>query len=103
MLRRSIPAVSFLIAISVTGMASGDLELLLGLIPALAVLMPLVAGMFPGQRAIEATGRWLESIRRRRPAPESATTVGLIRITIPSGLAGPGSSKRGPPASVITI
>lgn len=103
MVRRSIPAVSVLAAVSLVVIASADSALVLGLLPALALFLPLLADMFPGERAIVEVGRWLDSIRPRaagRP-PAAPIEVGReISFSRPRGL---GLRTRGPPRPAPTI
>ena len=49
-------------AVLLAAVASGDAALILGLAPAIALLVPLLVGFFPGEGAIEAAGRWLGEI-----------------------------------------
>jgi hypothetical protein len=99
MIRRATPAFALLVAAVLAAIASGDAALLLGLAPALVLLIPLTAGLFPGEGAIGAAARWLDSIRRHGPARSISTTLDFIPMTIPSGVAGLGFGTRGPPAA----
>lgn len=99
MVRRATPALALLTAAALTGIASGDVALLLGLAPALVLLLPLTAGLFPGEGAIGAAVRWLDSIHRHGPARSSSATLDFIPIAIPSCVAGLGFGTRGPPAA----
>jgi hypothetical protein len=103
MIDRSKPAAVVLVAVALVGTASGDLGLLLGLTPALALLIPLIAGLFPGEGAIAAAVRWLDSVRYRGHARPRPASLDFITAMSPSGLAGLGFGTRGPPASALTI
>lgn len=97
MIRRTTPAVILLILVSLVGVASGGTGLLLGLAPAFAVLIPLVAGMFPGERAIAAAGRWLGSVRERGRGIAPTVPLDFMVVTVRAGIAGLGFGTRGPP------
>lgn len=101
--RRSIPAIAVLAAIALVGLPSEDPGLLLGLLPAIAVLVPLVVGLFPGERAIGVAGRWLEGIGRGRSSSVPPVSLDFVPASVSSRLTGLGFGTRGPPANAPTI
>lgn len=101
--RRSIPAIVVLAAVALVGLSSEDPGLLLGLLPAIAVLTPLVLGLFPGERAIEVAGRWLGNIRRGRSSSVPPVALDFVPASASSRLTGLGFGTRGPPALAPTI
>lgn len=55
--------------------ASGDPGFLAIASPLLVALIPLVAGLFPGERAIERAGRWIAAFRPRASRTPAVFTL----------------------------
>jgi hypothetical protein len=95
--RTPILPVAILAAAVVAIALQGDPAGLLLLTPALTVLLPLLAGTYPGEKSLKGLAAWLSSVRfpEVSGAPPLALSIAIRRSTLEGFTASNGS--RGPP------
>jgi hypothetical protein len=91
-------------AVLLAAALAGHVELVAYVAPLLALALPLVAGRYLGEDALERLRVRREPARRRRAAPAMLTGVRRAAAAFPRGgrLIADALAERGPPARALT-
>lgn len=87
-------AVAAAVAVAI---ASGDPGFLAIASPLIVALIPLVAGLFPGERAIDRAGRWIAAFRPRASRTPALLKLLPLALRPAAHLAVGANGARGPP------